>query len=188
MVKSSISISRIYGNVNNFYGSFTVFTVGRSNMFADILKSLRTRKNISQPQLAKEISVSSGNISDWETGRSKPGYVALSALSRFFEVSADYLLELDNEPVKTGDSLSHYKEEQGLTCDGSPLEEEEADLIAMLRLMSSDQQEEIFDYTYFKYRRFVERKRESIYSTYGKGKAYGKSGPDEEEETPFGTA
>ena len=34
---------------------------------------------------------------------------------------------------------------QGLTCDGSPLEDEEADLIAMYRLLPEEQQEDIFD-------------------------------------------
>ncbi|NCB63598.1 MAG: XRE family transcriptional regulator [Clostridia bacterium] len=157
-------------------------------MFADILKSLRTRKNISQPQLAKEISVSSGNISDWETGRSKPGYVALSALSRFFEVSADYLLELDSEPVKTGSDLSRYKEEQGLTCDGSPLVDDEADLIAMFRLLPPSHREEVFDLVYFKYKRFVEKKEESIYSTYSGVSSNEESGPVESREARDGTA
>lgn len=66
-------------------------------VFSSILKTLRTEKGVSQTQLAKEIGVSAGNIGDWEIGRSKPGYVALAALARFFEVSADYLLELSPE-------------------------------------------------------------------------------------------
>ena len=94
-------------------------------MFADILKDLRAKSGLSQGQLAKAISVSAGNVSDWEIGKTKPGYVALSALARFFDVSADYLLELDKQPVKTGDALSRYKIEQGLSCDGSPLDEME---------------------------------------------------------------
>lgn len=135
-------------------------------MFSDLLKSLREQKRISQTQLAKEIEVSAGNISDWETGRSKPGYIALSALARFFKVSADYLLELEPAPVKTGFDLSEYKASHGLSCDGSPLEDEEADLVAMYRLLPDYRKEDVFDIVHTMYQKHVERKKDSIYWTY----------------------
>lgn len=135
-------------------------------MFSDLLKSLREQKRISQTQLAREIEVSAGNISDWETGRSKPGYVALSALARFFEVSADYLLELDQSPVKTGIDLTGYKASHGLSCDDSPLEDEESDLVAMYRLLPDHKKEDAFDIIYTLYQKHVEKKKGSIYWTY----------------------
>lgn len=141
-------------------------------------------------RVEKACNLGNGTIKRWS--EQSPRLDKLVLVSEHLQVSLDYLVFgiSESETSRNGDrpDLNAAKEAQGLTCDGSPLEEEEADLIAMLRLMSSDQQEEIFDYTYFKYRRYVERKRESIYSTYGKGKTYGRSGPDEEEETPFGTA
>ena len=135
-------------------------------MFSEILKDLRSKSGISQGQLAKSVGVSPGNVSDWEVGKTKPGYVALAALARFFGVSADYLLELDTAPVKTGADLERVKLEQGLSCDGSPLEAEEADLIAMFRLLPSYEREDLFDLVYFKYKKHVEKKMESIYWTY----------------------
>lgn len=135
-------------------------------MFSEILKDLRSKSGISQGQLAKSVGVSPGNVSDWEVGKTKPGYVALAALARFFGVSADYLLELDAAPVKTGVDLERVKLEQGLSCDGSPLEAEEADLIAMFRLLPSYEREDLFDLVYFKYKKHVEKKMESIYWTY----------------------
>ena len=135
-------------------------------MFSEILKDLRSKSGISQGQLAKSVGVSPGNVSDWEVGKTKPGYVALAALPRFFGVSADYLLELDTAPVKTGVDLERVKLEQGLSCDGSPLEAEEADLIAMFRLLPSYEREDLFDLVYFKYKKHVEKKMESIYWTY----------------------
>ena len=135
-------------------------------MFSEILKDLRSKSGISQGQLAKSVGVSPGNVSDWEVGKTKPGYVALAALARFFGVSADYLLELDEAPVKTGVDLERVKLEQGLSCDGSPLEAEEADLIAMFRLLPSYEREDLFDLVYFKYKKHVEKKMESIYWTY----------------------
>ena len=62
-----------------------------------MIKSLRAEKGLSQSQLAKEVGVSTGNIGDWEIGRSKPGYVALVALSRYFGVPSDYLLGLTGD-------------------------------------------------------------------------------------------
>ena len=135
-------------------------------MFSEILKDLRSKSGISQGQLAKSVGVSPGNVSDWEVGKTKPGYVALAALARFFGVSADYLLELDTAPVKTGVDLERVKLEQGLSCDGSPLKAEEADLIAMFRLLPSYEREDLFDLIYFKYKKHVEKKMESIYWTY----------------------
>lgn len=135
-------------------------------MFSEILKDLRSKSGISQGQLAKSVGVSPGNVSDWEVGKTKPGYVALAALARFFGVSADYLLELDEAPVKTGVDLERVKLEQGLSCDGSPLEAEEADLIAMFRLLPSYEREDLFELVYFKYKKHVEKKMESIYWTY----------------------
>ena len=135
-------------------------------MFSEILKNLRSKAGISQGQLAKSVAVSPGNVSDWEVGKTKPGYVALAALARFFGVSADYLLELDTAPVKTGVDLERVKLEQGLSCDGSPLKAEEADLIAMFRLLPSYEREDLFDLIDFKYKKHVEKKMESIYWTY----------------------
>ena len=161
-------------------------------MFADILKQLRAEADISQGKLAESIGVSGGNVSSWEGGGSKPGYTALCSLAQFFGVSADYLLELS--PKKRGEwtdelrSLNEFKAEQGLVCDGLPLDDAEVDLVAMYRLLPSLQQEELFDLTYFKYKRYVEQKKESIYWTYHSGSGNAKSGPAEDLDARDGTA
>ena len=93
-------------------------------MFSALLKELRAQNGFTQTQLAKAVGVSPGNVGDWETGKSKPGYNALASLSRIFEVSADYLLELSPALEKQSDDLSQFKAEQGLTCDGSPISDE----------------------------------------------------------------
>lgn len=160
-------------------------------MFSDILKQLRAESGVSQGKLAKSIGVSGGNVSSWESGESKPGYTALCSLAQFFEVSADYLLELS--PKKGGGEddglrqLDDFKQEQGLTCDGSPLSSLETDLVAMFRLLPSLEQEDIFDIVHLKYKRHVEKKKGSIYSTYFDG-SNEKSGPAEGHEAHDETA
>lgn len=157
-------------------------------MFSDLLKQLRAEKGVSQVELARAIGVSNGNVGDWERGRSKPGYDALVALSRYFEISAGRLLGLDDSLENKRDNLTAYKQEQGLTCDGSPLSEEEADLIAMFRLLPSHEQEDVFDLVYFKYKKYVEKKMESIYWTYAEGSGNEKSGPSQGLDARDGTA
>jgi transcriptional regulator with XRE-family HTH domain len=157
-------------------------------MFSDLLKQLRAEKGVSQVELARAIGVSNGNVGDWERGRSKPGYDALVALSRYFEISAGRLLGLDDSLENKRDDLTAYKQEQGLTCDGSPLSEEEADLIAMFRLLPSHEQEDVFDLVYFKYKKYVEKKMESIYWTYAEGSGNEKSGPSQGLDARDGTA
>jgi transcriptional regulator with XRE-family HTH domain len=157
-------------------------------MFSDLLKQLRAEKGVSQVELARAIGVSNGNVGDWERGRSKPGYDALVALSRYFEISAGRLLGLDDSLENKRDDLTAYKQEQGPTCDASPLSEEEADLIAMFRLLPSHEREDVFDLVYFKYKKYVEKKMESIYWTYAEGSGDEKSGPSQGLDARDGTA
>lgn len=157
-------------------------------MFSNLLKQLRAEKGVSQVELARAIGVSNGNVGDWERGRSKPGYDALVALSRYFEISAGRLLGLDDSLENKRGDLTAYKQEQGLTCDGSPLSEEETDLIAMFRLLPSHEREDVFDLVYFKYKKYVEKKMESIYWTYAEESDDEKSGPSQGLNTRDGTA
>ena len=143
-------------------------------MFASLLKQLRAKKGVSQLELAKAIGVSNGNVGDWERGRSKPGYDALIALSRFFEVSAGRLLEIP--------------EVSDLVCDGVPLSEAEADLIAMYRILDDRGREDVFDFVTMKYEKATGEKG-SIYSTYIEDEnARKKSGPLLGLDTRDGTA
>lgn len=58
----------------------------------ETIKSLRTEKKLSQPQLAKLVGVSSGMISIWENNINEPKATYIKALAQVLEVSADYLL------------------------------------------------------------------------------------------------
>lgn len=51
-------------------------------MFNTLLKELRAKNGMTQGQLAKAAGVSPGNVGDWESGKSKPGYNALASLAR----------------------------------------------------------------------------------------------------------
>ena len=62
------------------------------NYFAYNLKMLRREKNLSQPELAKELNVSKGMISFWENEKYEPTASNLITIAKFFNVSIDDLL------------------------------------------------------------------------------------------------
>ena len=66
------------------------------NQFKHNLKNLRIEKNIGQVELAKALGVSKGIISLWENGLREPSMTNLIALAKFFEVSIDFLVGLEN--------------------------------------------------------------------------------------------
>ena len=66
------------------------------NIFFERLKELRAEKGVGQVELATQINVSKGIISLWENGLREPKLSNLIVLARFFEVSIDYLVGLEN--------------------------------------------------------------------------------------------
>ena len=64
--------------------------------FIERLKELRIEKHLSQIQLAKETGLSSSAISFWEAGERQPSAQAVITLAKYFNVSTDYLLGLED--------------------------------------------------------------------------------------------
>jgi len=60
--------------------------------FAYNLKILRKEKNLSQPELAKELNVSKGMISFWENEKYEPTASNIIIVAKFFNISIDDLL------------------------------------------------------------------------------------------------
>jgi len=68
----------------------------RMNLFAKRLRELRLQKKLTVEQLAKETRLSSGSISSWENNKTEPLASVIVTLSKFFNVSADYLLGVED--------------------------------------------------------------------------------------------
>lgn len=77
-------------------------------MLGEIIYNLRKSRNLSQIEVARELGVSKQAVSNWENNNILPSIDMLVRISRFFSVSTDYLLELDNR---------HYLEVGGLTME-----------------------------------------------------------------------
>lgn len=62
-----------------------------------MLRQLRIEKNLTQTQLGKIFNVSKTTICQWETFRQEPCLDDVTTAALFFNVTADYLLGLENE-------------------------------------------------------------------------------------------
>ncbi|MCI8475981.1 MAG: helix-turn-helix transcriptional regulator [Clostridia bacterium] len=60
------------------------------------LKELRTARGLSQKELGEKIGTTYSAISFWENGVNEPKLSYIIALCKFFEVSSDYLLGLED--------------------------------------------------------------------------------------------
>ncbi|WP_305141085.1 helix-turn-helix domain-containing protein [Acutalibacter muris] len=156
--------------------------------FYERLIDLIEKKSLTIRKVERECGLANASIRRWET--QSPRLDSVVSVANYLQVSVDYLAlgrcdKTTKEMKKL--NLEAAKREQGLICDGSPLDNLEADLIAMFRLLPEEEREDIFDIVHLKYKRRIERKRESIYWTYFDGSDE-ESGPAEGREARDGTA
>ena len=59
------------------------------------IKDLREEKNLSQTELAKLTGISQSAITKWENRQREPSLDGIIRLAKFFDVSSDYLLGLE---------------------------------------------------------------------------------------------
>lgn len=60
--------------------------------FGEKLKTLRTKNNLTQVQLAERVGVTKSMISAYETSARLPSFEILIKFAHIFKVSTDYLL------------------------------------------------------------------------------------------------
>jgi transcriptional regulator with XRE-family HTH domain len=64
--------------------------------FGEKLKNYRKAKNFTQEELAEKIGVSSQAVSKWEKGECLPDVYNIKLLGRFYRISIDTLLDMDD--------------------------------------------------------------------------------------------
>lgn len=65
-------------------------------IFCERLKELRLEKDLSTVQLAKELKISDSTITRWENGLRVPSIDNLYIIAKYFKVTADYLIGLED--------------------------------------------------------------------------------------------
>ncbi|MEX1376218.1 MAG: helix-turn-helix transcriptional regulator [Eubacteriales bacterium] len=73
------------------------------------LRKIRKENGMTMKDLADKIGVSESAISQYENGKRQPGFETLKELSGIFNVSVDYLLDIDS-----GNEYSISKQEREL--------------------------------------------------------------------------
>ena len=61
------------------------------------LRNIRKENGMTMKDLADQIGVSESAISQYENGKRQPGFETLKELSGIFNVSVDYLLDIDRD-------------------------------------------------------------------------------------------
>lgn len=142
----------------------------------DRVHSLIKERGLTVKQLERECDLANATIRRWET--QTPNIESVRRVAQRLNVPIDYLVN--------GGSLN-ANASGSLICDGVPLSQMEADMIAMFRLLPEAARKEIFDLVHFKYSRLEDGEKESIYSTYF-DESDEQSGPAEGRRTQGGTA
>lgn len=65
-------------------------------MLKNTLKELRIERNLKQEEIAKIIGISASAYGYYEQGKTTPDPETIITLSKFYDVSTDYLLGLSN--------------------------------------------------------------------------------------------
>lgn len=60
------------------------------------IRDLREDADLKQSDLAEAVGISQKTLSNYETGKTNPDSYSIIKLAEFFNVSADYLLGIDN--------------------------------------------------------------------------------------------
>ena len=65
--------------------------------FPKILQDFLNFNDLSQSDFAEKIGVKQSQVSEWLSGKAKPGYDSLKQMATAFHVSADYFLGLTDD-------------------------------------------------------------------------------------------
>lgn len=115
-------------------------------MLSEQLKIIRKANKFTQQGLADAIGIERSTYASYETGRTKPDVVLLSRIAKVFDVSSDFILEIDTTvPLNVEDISVQYKKKSGNKLV-STLSKEEKNVLAKYRLLSDNKKAELVDF------------------------------------------
>lgn len=76
------------------------------------LRDLRREKNLTGAELGKILNLKKTTISSWENGKSYPEVETLLKLAKYFDVSLDYLMGLNNATPEDKSILDNLTSEE----------------------------------------------------------------------------
>lgn len=115
-------------------------------MLSEQLKIIRKANKFTQQGLADAIGIERSTYASYETGRNKPDVNLLSKIAKVFNVSSDFILEIDTTvPLNVEDISVQYKKKSGNKLV-STLSKEEKSVLAKYRLLSDNKKAELVDF------------------------------------------
>lgn len=126
------------------YNLFERMEIDMGNeIFASRIKKLRTDKKLTLDGLANELNINKSRIGMWENNGTVPRDDVLIELSKYFDVSIDYLLGNDKMEDKKPDSQRLQYLQRGLgKLDEGRLEKAEKMLSVMFDDIFEDEEED----------------------------------------------
>lgn len=112
------------------------------------LKQLRHKHKLTQGELADILGLKPTAISNYESRRNEPSFDRLIALSKYFDVSCDYLLGLSDAYLPVG---------------GEVLDKDIVDFFGIYQQLDPNSASEIKNYAdYLLYKQQLKEKREKV--------------------------
>lgn len=131
------------------------------------IQTLAKAKGLTIKQIERECGLANATIRRWD--KQNPSLESVLKVSQYLKVSIDFLVG-----ISSSSTIGHV-----ISCDGVPLTESEADLLAMYRLVPDADKRTIFDLTKLKYEQATGEKV-STYSTYSDTTETQKSAPGDD--------
>lgn len=112
-------------------------------MLNEQMRLIRKKNKYTQQQISDLLEIDRSTYASYETGRNRPDIRLLAAFAKVFNVSVDYIINID--PVKeleVFDSALSLKKQQGESIL-SELSKDERELLAMYRICSDKNKEKV---------------------------------------------
>lgn len=85
------------------------------NTIVERLRELRTECNLTQREIARQLEITQSGYLRWEKGITEPNIESIKKLCKIFDVSADYLIGLENDygakTIQQTNNITHKEQE-----------------------------------------------------------------------------
>lgn len=143
----------------------------KKSVFASRLRQLRRQCGITQKEIAQSMNIDRSTYAYYETDKTNPDLNTLRRLALIFQVSADYLLGIDDTPVTSGifrDSGPLFEPAPKITGSLSGLTEDERLFILLYRQLDDRQKEAVQGFAMDRINSDLPQERDADYTEDGK--------------------
>lgn len=104
-------------------------------MFPEIIKALRTERNLLQKEVAAYLGITRPAYSAYEMGKRQPDYATLINLASFFNVSTDYLLGYSTSTLSETTFVTHKQRKIVAHIDDSVTDKQLKEILRYIDLL-----------------------------------------------------